>query len=99
MYLVAMTRNQGEIMKEIMQDDTLKPYSKFISQTVGKILKNIGKYSKFSIPPDDEYQFFIDIKPIIQKKFGCEVIIILEKDSKEEKAIQALPGRPAIILR
>ena len=98
MYLVAMTRNQGEIMKEIMQDETLKPYGKFIGQTVGKILKNIGKYSKFSIPPGDEYQFFIDIKPIIQKKFGCNVNIINEKDSKEEKAIQALPGRPALML-
>ena len=98
MNLVATTRNQGEIMKEIMQDDTLKPYSKFIGQTVSKILKNIGKYSKFSISPDDEYQFFSDIKPIIQKKFGCEVSIALEKDSEEAKAIQALPGRPALII-
>ena len=85
-------------MKEIMQDESLKPYSKFIGQTVGKILKNIGKYSKFSIPPSDEYKFFDEIKPIIQKKFGCDVNVLIEKDSNEEKAIQALPGRPALII-
>lgn len=92
------TKNQGEIMKIIMKEKELKIHSKYIGQTVGKILKNIGKYTKFTIIPNEEYQFFSDIKPIIEKKYGCTVNIYFEGDSKETKAIQALPGRPALII-
>ncbi len=95
---IEKTKNQGEIMKIIMKEKELKIHSKYIGQTVGKILKNIGKYTKFTITPNEEYQFFSDIKPIIEKKYGCPVNIYFEGDSKEGKAIQALPGRPALII-
>jgi len=98
MILIATTRDQGEIMKELMKDKELKPYGKFISQTVTKILKNVGKYSKISLTQTEELQFFTDIKPIIEKKFECPVEILREEDSKESKSSQALPGRPAIII-
>jgi len=96
---IEKTKNQGEIMKIIMKEEELKKHSKYIGQTVGKILKNIGKYTKFTITPNEEYQFFSDIKPIIEKKYGCTVNIYFERDSKEGKAIQALPGRPALIIK
>lgn len=92
------TRDQSEIVKKIMQQSDLKPHGKFINQTITKILKNVGKYSKISLSTKDELIFFNDIKPIVQKKYGCSVEIIIEKDSKEKKAAQALPGRPAIII-
>ena len=95
---IEKTKTQGEIMKKIMEEKELKIYSKFIGQMVGKILKNVGKYTKFTLTPNEEYHFFSDIKPIIKKKYGCAVNISFEKDSKEEKAIQALPGRPALII-
>jgi len=95
---IEKTKTQGEIMKIIMKEKELKIHSKYIGQTVGKILKNLGKYTKFTITPNEEYQFFSDIKPIIEKKYGCTVNIYFEGDSKEEKAIQALPGRPALII-
>jgi leucyl-tRNA synthetase len=96
--LLEKTRNQGEIMKEIMQDSTLKPHGKYISQTVSKILKNVRKLSKFSLSPTEELSFFNDIKSIIERKYNCAVEIIVEKESEEKKAAQALPGKPAIII-
>ncbi len=96
--LLEKTRNQGEIMKKIMQDSDLKSHGKSISQIVSKILKNVGKYSKFSLSPKEELSFFNDIKTIIEKKYDCTVEIIVEKDSEEKKAAQALPGKPAIII-
>ncbi len=99
MSVVEKTRNQGEIMKEIMEDSDLKTHGKFISQTISKILKNIGKYSKISLSTEEELQFFNDIKPIIKKKYNCAVEVLIEKDSEDQKASQALPGRPAIILK
>lgn len=98
MSLIEKTKNQGEIMKQLMQDNDFKPHSKFIGQTVGKILKNVGKYNKFTIPTKEEFKFFKDIKQIIKKKYGCPINVFFEKDSKEQKAIQSLPGRPALII-
>ncbi len=98
MLLIVTTRNQGDIMKEIMKDNDFKPHGKFIGQTVAKVLNNVGKYSKISLTQDEEIQFFIDIKPIIAKKFESSVDITAEESSKEQKASQALPGRPAIII-
>ncbi|MFX1394768.1 MAG: hypothetical protein ACFFAH_14500, partial [Promethearchaeota archaeon] len=65
---------------------------------VSKILKNVGKYSKFSLLPKEELSFYNDIKTIIEKKYDCTVKIIIEKDSEEKKAAHALPGKPAIII-
>ncbi len=98
MILIEKTKDQGEIMKELMKNEYLKVHSKFISQTITKILKNIGKYSKQSIDATEEFQFFNEVKPIIEKRFNCEVDVVVEKDSNIRKSSQALPGRPAIVI-
>ncbi len=98
MSLLEDTKNQKEIMKNLVQDSELQIHGKLISKNVSKILKNIGKYSKFTLPLKEEFNFFKEIKPIIQKKFRSEVEIKLEKDSSEEKASNALPNKPALII-
>ncbi|MFX0034931.1 MAG: leucine--tRNA ligase [Candidatus Hermodarchaeota archaeon] len=98
MKLLENTKNQGEIMKNLTQDNDFKRHGKLINQFITKILKNIGKYSKFTMISEAEFEFFKQIKPIIEKKFQSKVTIILEKNSTEKKAGQALPGRPAIII-
>ncbi|MEJ2278562.1 MAG: leucine--tRNA ligase [Candidatus Lokiarchaeota archaeon] len=93
------TKNQGEIMKLLMNNNKeFKKHGKFINQSLGKILKNIGKYSKFSLEPKEELDFFNQIKPIIENKYNCKVIVKKEENSKDKKAINSLPGRPTIIL-
>jgi len=98
MILIEKTKDQGEIMKELMKNEHLKIHGKFISQITTKILKNIGKYSKPYIDASEEFQFFNEIKLIIEKRFNCEVDIVVEKDSNLRKSSQALPGRPAIVI-
>ena len=98
MSILEETKNQGEIMKKLMQDNDNKKYSKQISKIVSRIVKNIGKYPKFTISSEDEYQFFDDIKPLIEKKYHCTVNVMFENDSKEQKASQSLPGKPAIVI-
>jgi uncharacterized protein YaaR (DUF327 family) len=98
MSLINETVDQGDIMKKIMQEKDLKSYGKFINQTITKVIKNMGKYSKFSLSPDEELQFFQDIKPLLENKYQCNINILWENDSIEEKASQALPGKPAIII-
>jgi len=98
MSLLEETKDQGEIMKVLMQDDELKIHSKLINQNVGKILKNVGKYAKFTLTSKDEFKFFNEIKPVIEKKFQTGVEIYVEEDSNEQKAVHALPGKPAIVI-
>jgi len=90
--------NQGEILREIMKNQELKQYGKFISQTTDKIVKNIGKFAKLTLTSGEEFQFFKEIKPIIEKKYECKVNVSHEKDTQEKKASHALPGKPALII-
>ncbi|MHA1146901.1 MAG: leucine--tRNA ligase [Promethearchaeota archaeon] len=96
--LVSEQKNHGEIMKEIMRNAAFKPHGKFIGQTITRVLKNIGKFPNITLSANDELAFFTDIKSIIEKKYNSKVRIILEKKSKEQKASQAYPGRPAIVI-
>jgi len=98
MELIEKTKNQGEIMKELMKNEIFKVHSKFVNQITSKILKNIGKFPNDNLSQSDELQFFKQIELVIQKKFNCEVKVLVEHESESKKAIQALPGRPAIII-
>ncbi|NHJ23573.1 MAG: leucine--tRNA ligase [Candidatus Lokiarchaeota archaeon] len=99
MPIIQKNKNQGEIMKNLMKDQNLKPYSKSISQIITKILKNIGKFSSYNLTKQKELEFFNELIPIVQKKYNCEVSVLLEKDSKSEKKYHALPGKPAIVIQ
>ncbi|MFX1457748.1 MAG: class I tRNA ligase family protein, partial [Promethearchaeota archaeon] len=98
MSILEITKNQGEIMNKLMQDSNLKEHSKQIGRIVSKILKNVGKFPKYSLTTEEEYNFFDEIKPIIEIKHNCKVEVVFEKDSSEQKASQALPSKPAIII-
>jgi leucyl-tRNA synthetase len=92
------TKNQGKIMANIMKHEDLKPHGKFISQTVSKVLKNIGKYSANVLSPDEEYEFFNEIASVYGEKYDAEIQVQKEETSSEKKAEVALPGRPALII-
>ncbi|MBY8989453.1 MAG: leucine--tRNA ligase [Candidatus Lokiarchaeota archaeon] len=98
MKILEETINQGEVMKQLMKDNEFKKHSSQIGKIVSIILRNIGKYPKYTLSSNEEYQFFSEIKPIIERKFKCQVEVTFEKDSKEQKATQSLPGKPAIVI-
>ncbi len=97
--LADKTKDQKEIIKELMFKEENREKGKFISQTVIKVLKNLGKYSVPPINMQEEYSFFTKIQSILKNKYQCDINIIKEDQSKNKKALQALPGRPAIIIK
>ena len=97
--LIEKTKDQKEIMNVIMEDKSFKSQGKFVSQTIGRVLKNLGKYAKSPLSALGEYDFFTQIKPIFEKKYNCKLSINSENDSQEKKAAQALPGKPAIVIK
>ncbi|MBY8983738.1 MAG: leucine--tRNA ligase [Candidatus Lokiarchaeota archaeon] len=98
MPLLEETKNQGDIMSTLMQNSEFKKYSKQIVKIVSRILKNVGKFPKFSLSSEEEYEFFDEITPIIEMKYNSNVKVFFEKESTEKKASQALPSKPAIII-
>ncbi|MCJ7647674.1 MAG: hypothetical protein MUP85_03580, partial [Candidatus Lokiarchaeota archaeon] len=99
MDIVTKTKEQKEIIRFLMTNDEFKPQGKFIIQTVNNIMKNLGKFINAPINANEELDFFREVSPILEKKYNCLIKIINEEKSKEQKAKQALPGRPAIIIK
>lgn len=96
--LIEKSKDQGEIMKLVMQDAELKKFGKQINQITNNILQNLGTYSKIVLTSKDEMDFFNEIKPTFQDKFKCNIEIFLEDQIDHKKAKQALPGKPVLIL-
>ncbi|HUW89831.1 MAG TPA: leucine--tRNA ligase [Candidatus Nanopelagicaceae bacterium] len=97
--LAEKSKDQREIIGKLMENKEFKPKGNFVSQTVIKVLKNLGKYVKSPINAIDEFNFFFEIKNIYEKKYKCKVSIIPENESQENKAAQGLPGKPTIIIK
>ena len=97
--LIENTKDQKEIMNIMNEDKIFRTKGKFVSLTIGKVLKNLGKYAKSPLSSIGEYDFFTQIKPIFEKKYNCKVSIMSENDSQEKKAAQSLPGKPAIVIK
>ena len=96
--LVEKSKDQKDIMKILMKKDHIKKHGKFVSQIVSSVFKNLGKYQKPPINSSEELLFFNEISSFFEKKYKCNVIIQEEAKSKDPKANQSLPGRPAIII-
>jgi len=97
--IVETTKDQKEIITQLMKIKEFRTQGKFVSQTIVKVLKNLGKFVLPPINAEEEFSFFSEISSILETKYQCEILILNEKDSKEKKAIQALPGRPSIIIK
>ncbi|MBI4141780.1 class I tRNA ligase family protein, partial [Candidatus Woesearchaeota archaeon] len=92
------TRNQGEIIRTVMQTE-LKKYGEKISGIVQKILKDPSKMPQYISHQEAELQFLIDSKEFFEQELNCTVKIVAEQESKEQKAGQAMPAKPAIVVQ
>ncbi|MGV8140936.1 MAG: class I tRNA ligase family protein [Candidatus Woesearchaeota archaeon] len=88
-------RNVGELSKHIMNSELKKH-----GQEIMKILpKLVDKLPEQILDQHTENDTFLESRVDIGEEFNCEVKIILAEHSKEAKARQAAPGKPAIIVR
>ena len=89
------SRDISLISKELMTTDLKKH-----GQEIMKILPRIvDKLPSCVLWQDLEYDAFIEEKNDLEKEFGCAVEVIKESESTEQKAKNAMPGKPAIIVR
>lgn len=96
---VVAGKNFGELMKKAMANPDWKPYGKNIKGYLQKIAKNPGKYSVPFTKQSQEVTFFSENIALLEKELGLKVEIIAEEKAQDKKKSQALPGKPAIILK
>jgi leucyl-tRNA synthetase len=90
------TRTLGNIMKAFAKSD-LDIYIKEISKLAPKLVKDETKIPKAIIDRKKEIGYLKNSLEDLKQEFKCDIEII-DKESKEEKAKQAMPGKVAILI-
>lgn len=93
--LLEKTNNPKEIIPKIMNSD-LKLHGKDIMKILPKIIKTGSLPDYLEIKK--ELNILEEMKDSLLEEFNCEIEIAFADGSKENKANQALPGKPAILL-
>ena len=86
-------KNMGEFMnsaKGIMDPAALQQMAKGLMKKVHSLPP--------SIPFSYEFEHVAEARDFLSKEFGAEVFVLSEEDGKHEKAKQALPLKPAIVI-
>ena len=95
--LLEKTRDTGEIMKKIMSKNEFKKYGKDISALAPKLVKDVSKIPEVILDQKIEHGALKDSK-LLKETFKAKIKIEKAEDSKEAKAKQAMPGKPAILI-
>ncbi|NVM03253.1 MAG: leucine--tRNA ligase [Candidatus Helarchaeota archaeon] len=95
---IKQTVAMKNIMKKVMSTD-LKKYNKEIAKLIPKLLSNPGNFPDLVLEYDNELSFFKQIQGNLKQKFQTEIIINQEESSTIPKSKQALPSKPAIVIK
>ena len=76
----------------------LKKYGNDISKMIPALLKDASKVPSEILSQDIEFKNLMEANELISKEFGCEIIVERAEDSKEGKAKNASPSKPAIVV-
>ncbi|MFQ5474504.1 MAG: leucine--tRNA ligase [Candidatus Nanoarchaeia archaeon] len=91
------SRDAGVILKGVMSTG-LKVYGQEISKIVPKIVKDPSKLPDVVLDQDTEINALMENASFLSSELECDVEIRRAQDSKQAKAKQAMPGKPAILL-
>ena len=90
---IEKTRNIGEIIRKVM----VKGHEQETSKIVTMIVKDPSRLPELIISQQEETKILEESKQLIEKEFQTKVVVIKSEESKEHKAKQAVPGKPAIL--
>ncbi len=90
------TRNVGELIKKTM----IKEHGKEISKLVPKLVKDPTKFPEVILDQKTEIDAVKDNIDAIKDEFGTDKVAVFKADKGDEKkAKQAMPGKPAILIK
>ncbi|MFH1506754.1 MAG: leucine--tRNA ligase [archaeon] len=95
--LISSTRNPSEIIKAMMKGE-LKQHGKDVANLVPKLIKDSSKVPGVVLEQKAELSVLENEKANLEKEFGCSFEIVKAEDSSENKAMNAMPGKAAILV-
>jgi leucyl-tRNA synthetase len=95
--LLLQTRNPGDIIKACLAESTLKQHAKDVPALVQRLVKDPSKMPTHILHQEGEAGVLREAVPFFSQEIGCPVSIIFADASRESKARQAMPGKPAIL--
>ena len=93
---IKVTRNFGEIMKKVLEIQTLKVKGKEISKIIASILKDPSKLPSIVTSAQQELVVMKDTQEFLEKEFNCQIEIIENSDHPKSKS--AMPGKVGILV-
>ena len=91
------TRNPGDILKAIMATD-MKKHGGDITKIIPALVKDPSKMPVTVTSQRVETEALLEARELLVETFDANVQILPAEESKEAKARNAAPGKPAIIL-
>lgn len=96
--ILKKTRNLSDILKQVVPK--FADRKKEASSIVQKLVKNPSKIPLSFASQDSDVKNLQDAEDFLKSELDCtEIRVIKELDSKEPKAKQAMPGKPAILVK
>ncbi len=93
---IEKTRDIKSIMKVIIPK--FKENSKVVLKLTPLIVKNPGRIPLVILDQDTEFNVLQNSKKLFEDEFKSAVEIFIAEDSKQAKAKNAMPGKPAIVV-
>jgi leucyl-tRNA synthetase len=95
---IQKTRDIKSLMQLCMGEKTLKQYGKDISKIVPSVIKDPSKLPEVMLSQEQEFDNINNSIEDIKEEFKCEITVELADQSKEQKANNASPAKPAILI-
>jgi len=95
---IRVTRNIGEIMKRVLEEEKLKVKGKEVGKMVMSLVKDPSKIPSLVTSQKEELAALKEAKNFLEKEFECKVEIVRAEDSQHPKAQSAMPGKPGILV-
>jgi leucyl-tRNA synthetase len=78
-------------------EDPVKTHMKQLTALTKQLMRNAHSLPDI-VSTQDELSALKDAEPFLSKEFGCKVTVLPESEGKHEKAKNASPGKPAIVI-
>jgi len=95
---IKVTRNIGEVMKKVLQQEEMKIRGKDISSIVTAVLKDGSKLPAIVLSQEEEAAVMKDARELLAQEFECAIEVIISEESPHPKAKSAMPGKVGIVV-
>ena len=95
--IVKQEKTFDKIMKSASRDSELKKIMPEVQRVAKQLVKNAYSLQE-TLSVKEEYGALSNAIDFFKNQFSCGIFVMHEKDGKHERAKNALPGKPAIVI-